>query len=52
MSLMQKLRMMTYNVRYFSHATRGLASTGRTMDAIALAISASARAEARASGLA
>ncbi|HEX2568655.1 MAG TPA: endonuclease/exonuclease/phosphatase family protein [Polyangia bacterium] len=35
---MQKLRVMTYNVRYFSHATRGLASTGRTMDAIALAI--------------
>src|SRR5579871_3358866 len=29
---------MTYNVRYFSHGTRGLASTARAMHGIATAI--------------
>lgn len=32
------LRIMTYNVRYFAHATRGVASTARSMRAIARAI--------------
>jgi endonuclease/exonuclease/phosphatase family metal-dependent hydrolase len=31
-------RIVTYNVRYFGHATRGLASTKRAMDRIARAI--------------
>src|SRR5689334_3921480 len=32
------MRIITYNVRYFGHATRGLASTKRTMQRIAHAI--------------
>jgi len=32
------LRVMTYNVRYFSHGTRGLAATARAMAGIAGAI--------------
>jgi endonuclease/exonuclease/phosphatase family metal-dependent hydrolase len=32
------LRLVTYNVRYFGHATRGLASTKRAMERIASAI--------------
>jgi endonuclease/exonuclease/phosphatase family metal-dependent hydrolase len=35
---MATLRIMTYNVRYFSHGTRGLASTRRSMHGIAQAI--------------
>jgi endonuclease/exonuclease/phosphatase family metal-dependent hydrolase len=35
-----RLRIMTYNVRYFSHGTRGLASTARSMKGIAQAIAA------------
>ena len=34
------LRMMTYNVRYFGHATRGLASTGAAFHRIARSIAA------------
>ncbi len=37
---MPSLRIMTYNVRYFSHVTRGLASTARAMSGIARAIAA------------
>ena len=37
---MQSLRIMTYNVRYFSHVTRGLASTARAMSGIARSIAA------------
>jgi endonuclease/exonuclease/phosphatase family metal-dependent hydrolase len=33
-----KLRIMTYNVRYFSHGTRGIAATARSMTGIAHAI--------------
>jgi endonuclease/exonuclease/phosphatase family metal-dependent hydrolase len=35
---MATIRIMTYNVRYFSHGTRGLASTRRSMAGIARAI--------------
>src|SRR5690349_3130125 len=35
---MRPLRVMTYNVRYFGHGTRGLASTKRSMHGIANAI--------------
>lgn len=35
---MRPLRVMTYNVRYFGHGTRGLASTKRSMSGIAKAI--------------
>src|SRR5262245_58835646 len=35
---MAALRLMTYNVRYFSHGTRGLAATARAMAGIARAI--------------
>lgn len=35
---MPTLRVMTYNVRYFAHSTRGVASTARPMRGIALAI--------------
>lgn len=35
---MTALRIMTYNVRYFGHATRGVASTERSLRQIALAI--------------
>jgi len=35
---MQPLRLMTYNVRYFGHGTRGLASTATAMDRIAHAV--------------
>ncbi|MCS6899779.1 MAG: endonuclease/exonuclease/phosphatase family protein [Myxococcales bacterium] len=35
---MTRLRIMTYNVRYFGHATRGLASTARSLQGIAQAI--------------
>ena len=38
--LMSTLRVMTYNVRYFSHATRGIASTAKAMRGIAQAIAA------------
>jgi endonuclease/exonuclease/phosphatase family metal-dependent hydrolase len=34
------IRILTYNVRYFGHATRGLASTKRAMERIACAIAA------------
>lgn len=34
------LRMMTYNVRYFGHATRGLASTGAAFQRIARSLAA------------
>lgn len=34
------LRMMTYNVRYFGHATRGLASTGAAFHRIARSLAA------------
>jgi endonuclease/exonuclease/phosphatase family metal-dependent hydrolase len=37
---MQPVRVMTYNVRYFGHGTRGLASTGAAMERIAHAIAA------------
>ena len=37
---MSALRVMTYNVRYFGHATRGIGSTGRAMSSIARAIAA------------
>ncbi len=37
---MSSLRIVSYNVRYFGHATRGLASTRRAMQRIAAAISA------------
>src|SRR5579862_8174585 len=37
---MQPLRIMSYNVRYFGHATRGLASTRTAMQRIAKAIAA------------
>lgn len=37
---MPTLRVMTYNVRYFAHATRGIASTARPMLGIANAIAA------------
>lgn len=35
---MQPVRVMTYNVRYFGHGTRGLASTATSMERIAGAI--------------
>jgi endonuclease/exonuclease/phosphatase family metal-dependent hydrolase len=35
---MPNLRVMTYNVRYFAHATRGVASTARPLRGIASAI--------------
>jgi endonuclease/exonuclease/phosphatase family metal-dependent hydrolase len=35
---MTRLRIMTYNVRYFGHATRGLASTARSLQGIARAM--------------
>jgi endonuclease/exonuclease/phosphatase family metal-dependent hydrolase len=35
-----QLRVLSYNVRYFGHATRGLASTKRAMERIAAAIAA------------
>lgn len=35
---MTQLRFMTYNVRYFGHATRGIASTARSLHGIARAI--------------
>src|ERR1700733_9943442 len=34
------LRVMTYNVRYFGHATRGLASTGAAFSRIASSLAA------------
>ncbi len=34
----EPLRIMTYNVRYFGHGTRGIASTARSMNGIARAI--------------
>jgi endonuclease/exonuclease/phosphatase family metal-dependent hydrolase len=34
------IRLVTYNVRYFGHGTRGLASTKRAMDRIAHAVAA------------
>ncbi len=34
------LRIMTYNVRYFGHATRGIASTGRAITRIARTVAA------------
>jgi endonuclease/exonuclease/phosphatase family metal-dependent hydrolase len=34
------LRVLSYNVRYFGHATRGIASTGKAMQRIATAIAA------------
>ena len=37
---MQPLRIVSYNVRYFGHATRGLASTGAAMRRIAEALAA------------
>jgi endonuclease/exonuclease/phosphatase family metal-dependent hydrolase len=37
---MQPLRILSYNVRYFGHATRGLASTRTAMQRIAKAIAA------------
>lgn len=37
---MQPVRVLSYNVRYFGHATRGLASTARAMRRIAEAIAA------------
>jgi endonuclease/exonuclease/phosphatase family metal-dependent hydrolase len=37
---MQPIRILSYNVRYFGHATRGIASTRRAMDRIARAIAA------------
>ncbi len=37
---MKPIRVLSYNVRYFGHATRGLASTGRAMQRIAEAIAA------------
>jgi endonuclease/exonuclease/phosphatase family metal-dependent hydrolase len=37
---MQPIRILSYNVRYFGHATRGLASTRRAMRRIAHAIAA------------
>jgi endonuclease/exonuclease/phosphatase family metal-dependent hydrolase len=35
---MRPVRVITYNVRYFGHGTRGLASTARAMDRIAEAL--------------
>jgi endonuclease/exonuclease/phosphatase family metal-dependent hydrolase len=35
---MRPVRIVTYNVRYFGHSTRGLASTARAMDRIANAL--------------
>src|SRR5688572_7795595 len=35
---MQPVRVMTYNVRYFGHGTRGLASTATSMGRIAQAL--------------
>src|SRR5262245_27946078 len=35
---MLELRVLTYNVRYFGHSTRGIASTRRAMERIASAI--------------
>ena len=35
---MQSVRVLTYNVRYFGHGTRGLASTARQMTRIAEAL--------------
>ena len=37
---MKPIRILSYNVRYFGHATRGLASTGAAMRRIAEAIAA------------
>ncbi len=37
---MRPVRVLTYNVRYFGHGTRGLASTARAMDRIAQALAA------------
>jgi endonuclease/exonuclease/phosphatase family metal-dependent hydrolase len=37
---MSVVRFLSYNVRYFGHATRGLASTAKAMDRIARAIAA------------
>jgi len=39
-TLVSSLRILSYNVRYFGHATRGLASTRSSMDRIAEAIAA------------
>lgn len=39
-SRMSPVRVLSYNVRYFGHATRGLASTPKAMRAIAQAIAA------------
>ncbi|MCL2726088.1 MAG: endonuclease/exonuclease/phosphatase family protein [Polyangiaceae bacterium] len=36
----QRVRVVTYNVRYFGHGTRGLASTGKQMERIAHALAA------------
>ena len=38
MSLLSPLRVLSYNVRYFGHSTRGIASTAKAMGAIARAI--------------
>src|SRR4051812_33332691 len=35
---MRPVRVVTYNVRYFGHGTRGLASTGKAMKRIAKAL--------------
>ncbi|MDB4941781.1 MAG: Endonuclease/exonuclease/phosphatase family [Labilithrix sp.] len=35
---MQTARIVTYNVRYFGHGTRGIASTGKAMERIAQAL--------------
>jgi endonuclease/exonuclease/phosphatase family metal-dependent hydrolase len=37
---MQSVRVLSYNVRYFGHATRGIASTAKAMRGIAKAIAA------------
>jgi endonuclease/exonuclease/phosphatase family metal-dependent hydrolase len=37
---MRPLRIVTYNVRYFGHGTRGIVSTRRSMERIAAALSA------------
>jgi endonuclease/exonuclease/phosphatase family metal-dependent hydrolase len=40
MGLMRPLRLMTYNVRYFGHATRGVLSTRRSIERIAETLAA------------
>src|SRR4029078_13588293 len=37
--LMHPVRVVTYNVRYFGHGTRGIASTAKAMERIADALS-------------